>query len=132
MIDPFVHFLLDRIQEREEMARQATPGPWWNESGTVHAPLPYGRNDGQPGAACHPLDAQGRNGRNPDADAELAAYWNPVQVLAECRAHRQLLGFYVQDTPGTRGSFGDGLRVAIACMGLAHKDHPDYQPEWGP
>src|SRR5665647_1153199 len=67
-------FLSARIAEDEAVAREATPGPWWNESGTVHAPYPFGRDlAAGNGGACHPLDAQGGNGRDAEADAEHAS-----------------------------------------------------------
>jgi hypothetical protein len=65
--------ITELCDQLDQLRAAATPGPWWNESGTVHAPLPFGRNDGLPGAACHPLNAQGSNGLDADADAELAA-----------------------------------------------------------
>jgi hypothetical protein len=80
---------LDRLDQAHAAA---TPGPWWNESGTVHAPLPFGRNDGKPGPACHPLDAQGRNGRDANADAEFAsvAYNANPGLVAAVRAVLEL------------------------------------------
>lgn len=88
-------FVLARNAEREAVARAATPGPWWNESGTVHAPFPFGRDlSAGPGGACHPLDAQGGNGRDADADAEHAALNDPAHVLAWCETVRRIMAFH--------------------------------------
>ena len=50
----------------------ATPGPWWDESGTIHAPawaqwMP-------PGSTCHPAYTFGSNGIDCAADADFIAH----------------------------------------------------------
>jgi hypothetical protein len=120
-------FLLARIAEDEADARAATPGHWWNESGTVHACLPFGRDDGLPGAACHPLDAQGANGLDADADAEHASRWNPARVIAECDAKRRI----VQAAASIRSGPSMGpMSLVLDLMALPYADHPDYRAEW--
>jgi hypothetical protein len=50
----------------------ATPGWWWNESGTIHAP--DWRPDAQSGSVCHPAHTFESNGIDWNADAEFIAH----------------------------------------------------------
>ena len=145
-------FLLARVAEDEAAAREATPGPWWNESGTVHAPFPFGRDlSAGPGGACHPLDAQGGNGRDADAEVEHAARWNPARVLAECEAKRLIVALHHPASAADHGSLSEGRcftcvdfhadydceQSTLPCWTLRalaqpYAAHPDYRPEWRP
>ena len=67
----------------DELERQASKGPWWTESGTLHAPIP-GRTDG---AARHPIAFS--NADDPDAEAEfIAALRNAAPSLIAAARER--------------------------------------------
>ena len=132
-------FLLARIAEDDAVAREATPGPWWNESGTVHAPYPFGRDlTAGNGGACHPLDAQGGNGRDADADAEHASRHDPARVLAECESKRRIVEEYVGEewvisqghvTDWTQGAQA-ARETALRFLASVYAAHDDYDPAW--
>lgn len=60
---------LEAIKNRYE---SATPGPWWSESGIIHAPAWW--DGAESGAACHPADCFERSGRDWRADADFIAH----------------------------------------------------------
>lgn len=63
------------LAELRAKADAATPGPWWNESGVIHAPIP-GRTDG---AAVHPASCE------QEEDADFIATFDPDTVKALLR-----------------------------------------------
>lgn len=133
-------FLLACIAEDEADAQDATPGPWWNESGTVHAPYPFGRDlTAGNGGACHPLNAQGSNGRDADADAEHASRHDPGRVLAECAAKRAIVALHSSED-GVRYGYceqcWDGNTplpypcLTLRILALPYAEHEQFQEEW--
>lgn len=60
---------LDTIKAR---CAAATPGPWWNETGTIHAP--DWRSGAEHGSTCHPAYTFGSNGIDWEADADFIAH----------------------------------------------------------
>lgn len=77
------------LDEREALAKAATPGPWWNESRILHAPYPPGGK----GAACHPATCGYGSGTidDPDANAEHIAANDPSSVLRQVEGLRQIV-----------------------------------------
>lgn len=59
--------------------------------------------------------------------------WNPVRVLAECEAKRELITLHPE-------AVGDDLKAGAAWaydemlrrLALPYVDHPDYREEWRP
>jgi len=134
-------FLIARIAEDEEAAKQISGQHWW--------------------AASHPADSwiiasdEGpvvvyNEGAPTEAEAAHIARWDPVRVLAECEAKRRIVEWH----PAVSGTGRDGEAVTgcANCIGnaagqsftiagpcltirlltLPYADHPDYRDEWKP
>ena len=133
-------FLIARIAEDEEAAKQISGQHWW--------------------AASHPADSwiiasdEGpvvyNEGAPTEAEAAHIARWDPARVLAECEAKRRIVEWH----PAVSGTGRDGEAVTgcANCIGnaagqsftiagpcltirlltLPYADHPDYRDEWKP
>ena len=82
---------LDEIKERCE---KATGGPWWNESGVIHAP--HWDKSLPEGAQCLPADTYNGNGRDWHDDAEFIAHAREdvPALVGELEHYRAMLLWY--------------------------------------
>ena len=131
-------FLAARLDEDEQMAKFATPGPWHIPE---HDPLFYcvDSPDGS-GRICKFGDR--RCGDDVHNSLHIARH-DPGRVLREAAAGRAILAAYeavLRDgasagDPARRPRlYGehDGLRMAVTQLAAVYSDHPDYQEEWKP
>jgi len=105
-------FLTARIEEDEAAARRASGGEGWYV------------DDGQIWRLNDPLgeSADGLTGNFPiwaDGAAEHIARHDPLRVLAECQAKRQLIE-----------RVGNPDWAGFSILALPYADHPNYQQEW--
>jgi hypothetical protein len=128
-----VEWLRARLDEDEQVAREASPGEWRPDA------APDGRWYIDPG---HDTDDVGQAARR--ADAEHIARHDPARVLREVEAKRRILDLHADTRPyvyrddGTRacGECGDGT-VEMPCLtvrllALPFADAPGYRDEWRP
>jgi phytoene/squalene synthetase len=136
-MDDLVRFLLARIGEDEEVARAATPGPWF-ANGAMNENSQVGTGMGVVGKA---RDFPGEDRRGDVVsvgveddggawwpDAQHIARHDPARVLAECDAKRRI----VAEADAGHGGYPDGVYFAVRALALPYADHPDYRPEWRP
>lgn len=146
MIEDVVAFLRARLDEDEQAARAATPGPWvWrHEHGEPWQAEPDGWLDysGEYLAAAEDRATLFGPGMTPHADAVHIERHHPARVLARVKAGRCLFDMYdeaVRASQGpnavTRAGGGPVLFVldeVFRRLALEYADHPDYRPEWRP
>src|SRR5690606_22217608 len=146
-VTEIIEFLRARLNEDEQHARNATPGPWdadhvrtrgemavLSEWGSVVAAY-AGSDNGYP-AHPEPMDR---------GDAEHIARWSPKRVLAEVEAKRCLLARH--DRIGTRRVGHPRAARAVRCrmgcggvrpcetgrlLALPCSQHLHCREEWGP
>ena len=112
VVDDLIAFLRARLDEDEQAARAATPGPWQAEPAVDSAySLPSAlvfrtdvdRNAPWSNEWVSPWvvqpDSEGSEGIEP-ADAEHIARWDPARVLAEVEAKRRMLELHVPEPSG--------------------------------
>jgi hypothetical protein len=148
-MNELTEFLLARFAEDEEVARAATPGPWFangamdenSQVGTGTGVV--GRTVGFPG-----VDRRGdvvSDGVEGDGgawwpDAQHIARHDPARVLAECDAKRRIVEQHsdVHDCSSVDWAANDfGGAGWIGCdvprlLALPYADHKDYREEWRP
>lgn len=108
-----VEFLLARIAEDEEIAREATnDGHRWLVEEEAIGLWP---DDLEP--------ATGYKHFPRKAHAYHAATWEPSRVLAECRAKRDVVAF-ARHLPSIYA------RSVLEPLTFPHSNHPDFQKEW--
>ncbi|GAA1909276.1 hypothetical protein GCM10009737_08130 [Nocardioides lentus] len=114
-----VDFLLARIAEDEADARAASPGPWSLASDDPEQVVAV---DG-----IEVTDAFALSGPQTRATAAHIARHDPARVLAQCRAHRDVIT--VVSDVGWTGSYA--VRdVVLGHLARAYRDHPDFDPAW--
>lgn len=120
-------FLRARLDEDEEAAQAAKPGPWHADGGGVYAK--------------HPVDEV----VDYSTSADHIARHDPKRTLIEVEAKRRNIeqhgsttGYVFDDDDDALACrcCGD-LTVAYPCgtlrlLALPYADHPDYRPEWAP
>ena len=124
-------FLLARIAEDEETARNATQGPWWYDPSKMnavdHEESVFAGSHGPSAitvASTGPCDDIGSM-----ADAAHIARHDPARVLAECEAKRRIVEIFTPPHASTfdRLTAGVGLRA----LALPYANHPDFfREEW--
>src|SRR4051812_20108777 len=97
-------FLLARIAEDEESAREATSGRW-QVAESWAGPNAVLNDEGHPLAVCG-ATVEGYD--KPATDAEHIARHDPARVLAECEAKRRIVGVAM---PGERDDAGERFRI---------------------
>lgn len=131
-----ITWLLARLDEDEQVALAAA-GEWGNGlPATIHPdPTVFRTVTRGTGQVCGSILA---------ADAEHIARHDPVRVLREVDAKRQIIKLYenalhahrdgpviernrIQDEAAV-----DVLGVAVYLLALPYADHPDYQADWTP
>lgn len=161
-MDDLIDFLLARIDEDEDQARYATPGPW-------QAVRVNDRGDGWN------VEALGSDGTHYDVAVDHAraaegacdgsnsahiARWNPLRALAECEAKRRIVEREADnrvpkpEAPITEvHSYGDNPSVMVngerltddeyverytdpsiilRLLALPYAGHRDYRDRWRP
>lgn len=138
MSDDLTAFLLARIAEDEQIAREArqySPPPWTAVDSAISG-----------GMVCCDHDPMHSDPEEEDTyvagcehrhDADFIARWDPDRALAEVEARRQILDLYeVQLTKSAENSMEEDcawtLGPVVALLALPYADHPDYRPEWAP
>ena len=58
------------------------------------------------------------------------ARWDPVRVLAEVAAKRQVLAAYEAASAPFMADKRAGLWVAVKALATAYSDHPDFAAAW--
>lgn len=112
-----VEFLLARIGEDEESARQAGSGEW--ESWSHRAG----------GVDLRDLvENRKRFAEVPSDRDEHIARHSPARVLAECVAKRRIVE-HVEPDPLT---LSPGDDYVLRLLAQVYADHPDYREEWRP
>lgn len=139
-----IKFLEDRLDEDEQIARAATPGPWrHNPAKQWHRPEDLAtKRHGEEFVASGLLEdpicvaATGpADGARSMADADHIALHDPARALADVKARRQLLAFLV--VLAGEPDLGDAyLRLdrshpePLRLLAAPYRDHPDYRPDW--
>jgi hypothetical protein len=121
-------FLLARLAEDEEVAREASADPWTH----VHEGLQGGEVIRAGAVRVARVYANTwSNGYVPDCEnAAHIARHDPARVLAEVEAKRAVVAerlFYDRDPDYELTILGERILAALA---LPYAGHPDYQPEW--
>ncbi|MCX5587559.1 DUF6221 family protein [Streptomyces erythrochromogenes] len=147
-MDDFVQFLRARLDEDEQVARAATPGPWSVNDKSYAESI-----DGPNGVAVVGGSRWGGEASvfESTEDALHIAEHNPARVLAEVDAKRRLL----DEHPPARGWDGKNLDgpvcrtcaetgtdgdlngdpypcTTLRLLALPYADRPGYREEWRP
>jgi hypothetical protein len=136
-------FLLARIAEDEEVARNATVGPWWYDPSKMnavdHEESVFAGSRGPSAitvASTGPCDDIGSM-----ADAAHIARHDPARVLAECEAKRRIVEEHrtvayedaEMNDVGTgcyTCGFADEECETLLILATIYADHPDYDESW--
>jgi len=120
-------FLLARIAEDEEAARQVPRAPW--DASAIGEALGYDKE--------WVVDSPdrliaGNIGIFEDPAAEPLAQWiarhDPARVLAECEAKRRIVEMVEQKR--LRNSITTSWVEALMALAAPYADHPDCRQEW--
>jgi hypothetical protein len=130
--DDLVQFLHVRLEEEEQLAQAATPGPWkQNGIGEYGWTVSFSR----PGSGVETEDSgQGR------ADADYIAAHAPERALREIAFKMSLLTEYTKEEwvmkQGHRSGWTEGGQsvrdLLIKEWASAYDAHPEYRQEWRP
>lgn len=125
-----VEFLRARHDEDEQVARDASPGPW----------RPNAERDQV--LACDDIevaDGFALSGHQLRATVEHIARHDPARVLAEVEAKRRVIEIHAREHEcvgsGGERTANDGSEwpcLTLRLHGLPHDQHPDYREEWRP
>lgn len=136
-MDDLIAFVHARLDEDEQVARDASPGPW----------RPNAEHDEVLAVDDITVaDGFALSGHQLRTTVDHIARWDPARVLAEVEAKRRILAEVVDDANGldisvdldrrvgTRDEtaepyLGDQLAKLLA---LPYVGHPDYREEWRP
>ena len=120
-MDDLVQWLRAQLDEDERIAREAKPGPWHAEGGSVYA--------------THPTDEVVDYSESADHIAE----WDPARVLRELDAKRRLLVVHRPYAPepdqsclGCAGGITFTSCPVVRLLALPYADRPGYREEWRP
>ena len=116
-------FLLARIAEDEETAREAD-GPRWFHSDKVVTFEAFGP-DSEWVDASSPISVDTR------ANGWHIVKWSPARALAECEAKRRIVeAHHKQVDHDDDMAWIVASEVLLKSLAAIYADHPDYQPEW--
>lgn len=124
-------FLLARIAEDEEVAREAIPGtysPNADEDGSWRM-IEVDHEGIWPEPASKPVPSWGYE--SGELWAEHVTRHDPARVLAECEAKRPLIHRWQNATPDG-DDWAQEAWAAMCAWAVAYADHPDYNPDWRP
>lgn len=138
-------FLRARLDEDEQAARAATPGPWYAK--------PYEHDDDADCEASIGTDLQSvwaasdivtggyeGGGVCKLADAHHVTRHDPARVLAEVDAKRRIIAQYEDHARLQAGGMGGlltkymvgELQGVLRLLALPYAAHPNYREEWRP
>lgn len=131
-IGAVVRFLRARLDEDEQAARVAAPGPWTTMGQRVLDASPPSNRLGMGMAVGHAAASADYN-----ETADHIARHDPARVLAEVDAKRQALDHYERCARHNKGDDAYVLAEGavgrqVQYMALPYAEHPDYLPEWRP
>lgn len=151
MSSDLVSWLRDRLDEEEQTAGAAAPGPWSygdNESvagGTIYDPTVAIASiewDNDPEAITANGIRRGRPKQEADATGRHIARHDPIRVLAEVAAKRAMLdrvavdGAMAWEPLKAQGATTQEWWLISTCrdvlklLAQPYRDHPDYRREW--
>ncbi|MGW8366982.1 DUF6221 family protein [Streptomyces wedmorensis] len=135
-MDDLIAFLRARLDDDEQTARAAKPGPWHVEEDTPSSTRWVANEE-------RTLEVGlGYVGNRTESDAEHIARHDPTRVLRATEGLRGLLQRY--EEPESSPDLPDSinrltvnverqvLAVAFQYLALPYSDHPDYRDEWRP
>jgi hypothetical protein len=138
-------FLLARIAEDEQAARDASPSPWQYgdiasvAGGTIYdesrriADVTYEQaNDHDGSVVRHLLSDEA------DANGRHIARHDPARVLRECEAKREIVAHYeayAREADRNPDVFAlvkmsEAVEGTLVELARVFRDHPDYREEW--
>jgi len=139
-----VAFLRARLDEDEQRARLATPGPWRHDADKHHhiigtAIFEEAVFAGPPGVAAICIAGTGEtDDLQSMRDATHIARHDPARVLAEVDAKRRIIdscSHYLSWQPPVPPKQIQSWALAhgtLHLLALPYSSHPDYRPEWRP
>ncbi|WP_405960783.1 DUF6221 family protein [Streptomyces sp. NBC_00024] len=143
-MDDLVQWLTARLDTDEQIAREATKGPWRNAPTARHHATASGRSEeavfASPpdvGAMVVAVTGEAVERRNL-VNAEFIAAHDPTRVLREIDAKRQLLARYEELRAASKeqGLIGDVTEeyqdFLLRLLALPYADKPGYREEWAP
>ena len=150
-MDDLVQWLRAQLDEDEQIAQAATPGPWWHNPGKQWlGPEAFEKYDlrqgeefvgyGGPhpftGAVASTGPASNMQGMK---DAAHIARHDPARVLREVDAKRRLLAIHRPYVPepdqsclGCAGGIMFTSCPVIPLLALPYADRPGYREDWRP
>jgi hypothetical protein len=136
-------FLLAQIAADEEVARAATPGPWWYDptkwNSISHEESVF---TGERGLSATTVASTGPgDDAQSMADAAHIARHDPARVLAECAAKKAIVAEHprcdIHDRPGSEcdacQTCGDGSLwpcPTLRALALPYRDAPSFDDAW--
>jgi hypothetical protein len=124
-----VEFLRTRLDEDEQRAKAATPGPWMPEGDDDTDDEVWTAHDGEHGELVGDTVAYVRGGERMRANVAHIARHDPARVLAEVDAKRRIIA----ECERTLAYEDHGHAVAefvLQGLALPYADHPDFREEW--
>lgn len=132
-VDPLIGFYWARLDEREALARSASPGPWRLDSDRFPESIHGAGGDdvvsgGRWGGEARVFDR--------DEDAAHIVDNDPQAVLDDVAAKKAILDDYARycadvDNPA-RELICRVTRDVIKRLATVHAGHPDYDESWRP
>ncbi|MEU9946911.1 DUF6221 family protein [Streptomyces sp. NPDC047939] len=127
-MDDLVQFLRDRLAIEEQVAKDASPGPWHVDAEADEVL-----------AVDDIVVAEGfaLSGHQLRATTEHIARHDPARVLADIDGRCRIVDDYAYytsiggHTDAERGR-AEGLTYAVQCLALPYAGHLDYRDEWRP
>jgi hypothetical protein len=132
-VDDLVAFFNARLDEREQVAKAASPGPW----------KPNAEHDEVMAVDDITVaDGFALSGRQLRSTVDHIAANDPPSVLADIESKRRIVGRHAECGTGIgycddagRGIEADENNGQRGCaelfdLALPYKDHPDYREEW--
>ncbi|MER7077935.1 hypothetical protein SAMN02982929_07189 [Saccharopolyspora kobensis] len=130
MTNELITFIRARLDEDEQIARAASPGPWHTDAEAQEVTAVDGIS------VC---DVFALSNNQLRATAHHIARHDPARVLAEVDAKRRILALDETASSWTKGTAGATAGYAHAILSdtlrllaLPYADHPDYREEWRP
>jgi hypothetical protein len=116
-------FILARVAEVEQMARDAGGDTWVNPRITgLNSCIVEGGD-----ITIH------HDGGQTAEQASHIAYWDPARVLAKCKADRMaVLALMLVSRQLLSADVKVIVQETLAALAWEHRDHSDYRPEWTP
>lgn len=133
-----VTFLYARLDEDEQMALRAQPGPWSDTTEEVGFDyLDYIVEAGRE----YDDASVSRGDRYGHCNAQHIARHDPARVLREVEAKRQIVGWWAETGDwNDRGRIQDPqsgewcrlpiLPPVLEALAQGYADHPDFSPDW--